>query len=75
MPKYIYLVDNLARGRVLLVVSNVVVHHHDDSIIRDPVSVDDLVSVTDVGLVAVVEPPVTPGYQEDPQISVLKRKC
>ena len=68
------MVYNLPRCGVLLVVSNVVVHHHDDPIIRDPVSVDDLVSVADVGLVAVVEPPVTPGHQEDPQISVLQSK-
>ena len=68
------MVDNHARGGVLLVESNVVVHHHDDPIIRDPVSVDDLVGVADVGLVTIVEPPVTPGHQEHPQISVLQRK-
>ena len=37
-------------------------------------SVDDLVGVANVGLVAVVEPPVAPGHQEHPQISVLGRK-
>ena len=66
------MVYNLARSGVLLVVSNVVVHHHDDMIIRDPVSVDYLVGVADVGLVAVVEPPVAPGHQQHPQISVLR---
>ena len=68
------MVNNLARGGVLLVVSNVVVHHDDDPIIRNPVSVDDLVCVADVSLVTVVEPPVTPGHQQHPQISVLQRK-
>ena len=44
------LVNNLARCGVGLVVSNVVRHHDDDVIVRDPVIVDYLVGVTHISL-------------------------
>ena len=67
------LVDDLARGGVLLVVGDIVVHHDDDVVVRDSVGVYDLVGMTDVCLVTIVEPSVTAGNQKHPQFPVLVR--
>ena len=72
----IRLVDQLARGGVLLVVGQVIVHHHYDVVVRDPVGVDNLIGVADISLVAIIEPAITASHQEHPEISVLlRRKC
>ena len=55
-------VDDLAGGGVLLVVGDVIVHHDNDVVIRHPVTTDDLVGVTHVSLVTIVEPSVTAGH-------------
>ena len=66
------MVDDLSGGGVLLGVGDVVVHHDDDVVIRDAVGVDNLVSVTHVSLVTVVEPAIAASYKKDPKVSILR---
>ena len=65
-------VDDHSGSRVLLGVGDVVVHHDDDVVIRDAVGVDNLVSVTHVSLVTVVEPAIAASYKKDPMVSILR---
>ena len=65
------MVDDLPRGGVLLGEGDVIVHHHDDVVIRHPVGVHDLVGVAHIRLVAVVEPSIAASHQHHPQVSIL----
>ena len=60
------MVDDHSGSRVLLGEGDVVIHHDYDVVIRDAVGMDDLVSVTYVGLVPVVEPAITTRYKKNP---------
>ena len=65
------MVDDLPRGGVLLGEGDIIVHHHDDVVIRHTVGVHDLVGVTHIRLVAVVEPAIAASHQHHPQVSIL----
>ena len=68
----VWMIDDHSWGGVLLGVGDVVVHHDYDVVIRDAVGVDNLVGVTHVSLVPVVEPAIAASYKENPEVSVLK---
>ena len=65
------MVDNLARSGVLLVVGNIIVHHDNDMIIWNTMATDNLVGMTNISLVTVVEPTITACHQDYPQITIL----
>ena len=68
------MVDDLPRGGVLLGKGDVIVHHHNDVVIRHTVGVHDLVGVTHIRLVAVVEPSIAASNQHHPQVSILREE-
>lgn len=49
------LVDDFAGGRVVGAVGNVVVHHDDDSLVRDAMTMQDLVGVANIRLMPAME--------------------
>ena len=56
---------------VLLILGQIVVHHHDDVRIRNAVLVHDLVGVTNIGLMPVVVPAVGASDEHGPVLSIL----
>jgi len=62
-------VEELTWERILSVVSDIVVHHKDDVIVRDTVLLHDLVSVGSISLVSVVVVTVGTGNNDSPVVS------
>ena len=68
------MVDDFSWCWILNVVSNVVIHHDNDVIIWNTMGSNNLVGVTNICLMAVVEPSIAASHKEDPQLSILKYK-
>ena len=66
------MIDDLAWGGVFFGIGDIVVHHDYDVVIRNAVGVDNLVSVTHISLVPVVEPAIAASYKENPEVSILR---
>ena len=61
------MVDDFPWCWVLNIVSNIIVHHDNDVVIRDTVGMNDLVGVADIGLVTIVIPSIATSNKENPQ--------
>ena len=65
------MVDDHSGSRVLLGIGDVIIHHDDDVVIRYTVGMDDLIGVTYVCLVPIIEPAITTSHKKNPQVSIL----
>lgn len=62
----IWAVEYFSPERILVIVCNVIIHHDDDVVLRDAVSMEHLIGVTEVGLVPVVLPAARARRQHRP---------
>jgi len=70
------LVDDLTLLRIRVRVSDIILHHNNDALVRDAQLVDNLISVADISLMTVVIITVAASDKNDPSLSlgVLLRK-
>ena len=61
------MVDYFPWSGVLYVVGNIIVHHHNDMIIRNTMVMSYLVGMTNICLVTIVIPPIAASNKENPQ--------
>jgi len=63
------LVDDLSGLGVTRVTSNIILHHNNDTFIRDTHVVDDLIGVANISLVTIVVVTITTSSEENPSLS------